>query len=188
MLDSIAAPMRGDENYCDKESSASRAGLLIKMAAALKTFASRHNCAVLVANQVSDVITSDEHAKSSELSAGGGERRADSQHAGAERRREGKVAAMGLAWAQAVNTRIVLSRCPHTQLRQCVLDPHLEHNTMPEEGWECFLQRSLYGLRQARVVMSPFAPTATCNYRIAASGIVSVEQQVLHAMLQGTLQ
>lgn len=41
VLDSIAAPMRGDESYSALEDSASRAALLIKLASLLKTHASR---------------------------------------------------------------------------------------------------------------------------------------------------
>jgi len=44
VLDSIAAPMRGDESYSAAEDSASRAGLLIKLAILLKAHASRYVC------------------------------------------------------------------------------------------------------------------------------------------------
>jgi hypothetical protein len=69
---------------------------------------------VVVANQVSDVIGPDEHAKVDEASCQGGDRRgigSKNENFGQGRRKEGKVAAMGLAWAQAVNTRLVLQRC-----------------------------------------------------------------------------
>ena len=69
---------------------------------------------MVVANQVSDVIEPDEHAKIDQASCQGGERReigSKNENVGQGRRKEGKVAAMGLAWAQAVNTRLVLQRC-----------------------------------------------------------------------------
>ena len=69
---------------------------------------------MVVANQVSDVIGPDEHAKVGEASHQGGERRgfgSSNENFGQGQRKEGKVAAMGLAWAQAVNSRLVLQRC-----------------------------------------------------------------------------
>ena len=48
VLDSIAAPMRGDENYSTIENSASRAALLIKLAAKLKMHASRCTLVLLL--------------------------------------------------------------------------------------------------------------------------------------------
>ena len=72
---------------------------------------SRHNCVVVVANQVSDFLGRDEHAKPSGWHEEQRQHREDStpQRLWAARRKEAKVAVMGLAWAQAISTRIVLS-------------------------------------------------------------------------------
>ena len=63
---------------------------------------------------------------------------------------------MGLAWAQAISTRIVLSRCgPH----EIVGDAHPVDWRHPtdgisdiQEGFDCSAQRALYGLRQVKRV------------------------------------
>ena len=63
---------------------------------------------------MSDILGPNEHAKatfageSAETRGGLG---SGSESAGQCRRKVGRIAAMGLAWAQAINTRIVLQRC-----------------------------------------------------------------------------
>lgn len=80
----------------------------------------RNDCAVVVANQMSDMIGPDEHEKMSvptqvaqQRTDGFDTRQNIGQSSTESRRKGGQYAAMGLAWAQAINTRIVLQRCGH---------------------------------------------------------------------------
>lgn len=104
---------------------------------------------------MSDIIGPDEHAKTNAAHNDGGQRRADgaSENRGQGRRKEGKVAAMGLAWAQAINTRLVLQRCgPHTVHYESShgRGSHPGNNgpACDEWGFESSLQ---VGLRQVRL-------------------------------------
>mmetsp|Transcript_83928 Transcript_83928/g.224545 ORF Transcript_83928/g.224545 Transcript_83928/m.224545 type:complete len:327 (-) Transcript_83928:584-1564(-) len=105
VLDSIAAPIRGDDFLSSIQQSASRAELLIHLGSLLKTLASRHNAVVVIANQVSDVIRPDSSTNLKEPA-----RSFENQLGMLSEASLDKKASMGLAWSHCVNTRILMTR------------------------------------------------------------------------------
>ena len=104
---------------------------------------SRNDCAVVVANQVSDIVLPDEHEKVKVPADVGEQREAILDTGGNASQFGGKgkqYAAMGLAWAQAINTRIFLQRCcSHPAPNGSASG----HNARPEDSDD-----SCLGLRQ----------------------------------------
>lgn len=135
VVDSVAAPMRGDERLSGPREGGARAQLLTKMAAQLKRTAHSQNCVVVVSNQVTDIVE--------------GVR----QFAGGDGPPGGKDAALGLAWAQSVNVRLMLQRC---------------HDDTSSE----------FKSRRATLQLSPLAPEQSSLFRIGRGGVEDLPAQV----------
>ncbi|KAL6781424.1 hypothetical protein ACKKBG_A11095 [Auxenochlorella protothecoides x Auxenochlorella symbiontica] len=96
VVDSLAAPLRDLGPSPGRRELLARAQTFFRLAAALRALADRHGFAVLVTNQVTDVV------------AGPGAALARSATGGAPLLTSGRevTPALGLAWASCVNTRL----------------------------------------------------------------------------------
>ncbi|EKX42232.1 hypothetical protein GUITHDRAFT_111794 [Guillardia theta CCMP2712] len=178
VIDSIAAPLRGDEAYQGCQESASRSEFLIKTSRLLKHLSSRYadspfyprlidipcysrfNCAVVTANQVTDSFSPNE----------------DSSYT---KRKQTKQAALGLTWSQGVNARLIL-------LRPTMNDDYLI-DEVEEEGnpdiapsfqalkADKYSAGSIRPSSQAKLLWSPWAPPGICEFRIGFRGLESDE-------------
>ncbi|PKA49457.1 DNA repair protein XRCC3 like [Apostasia shenzhenica] len=144
VLDSVAAIFRTDADDVPR-----RAALLFRVAAKLKEQARRFNLAVVVTNQVVDVVD------------------------GARDTRVGNYLnlwtsgrkvwpALGLAWANCVNMRLFLSR-----IAEEVPEVARSENFSGAGSWR----------RRMQVVFAPHLPEASCEFAIRREGVFGVATQ-----------
>lgn len=147
VVDSIAAVIRVEFSNTVKRLT-DRAGAMFKIAAELKALAHEFRLAVVVVNQATDVFT-----------AGDSVRRFIQP-------------SLGLSWASAVNTRIVVSRADtsfvsrdnrHRVLAQA---PHGGGASADDGGPRP---------RRMELVFSSFAPSSWCEYRIHPDGVSGID-------------
>jgi len=171
IVDSIAAPMRAE--YGEAEAFQKRAQDLAVLVSALKALAHRYRLAVVVVNQVTDVMTVEggDAAGAAILYEQLGHVATLAQEYHSDRTAapeplahiqtalfDGRTptlpkrAALGLSWSQHVDTRLMLSASARST---------------DDESQE---ER----VRSASIVFSPFAPPASIDYVVRTEGIVTV--------------
>lgn len=140
IIDSIAYLFRDIDGKCKGE-VIERAGLLFKVGGLLKCYADKYNIAVIVTNHVVDVVEKSVHHAVKEQNTGGFK-----SFVSSGRR---VVPALGLSWANCVNTRLFVSR--------------------RSEG----AHRS--NVRDLQIVFAPHLPAGiSCSYTIGTRGLDSV--------------
>ncbi|KAK1275429.1 hypothetical protein QJS04_geneDACA003998 [Acorus gramineus] len=142
VIDSIAALFRSDfdNNPVDLRR---RSSLFFRIASKLKAQARRHGAAVVVTNQVVDVVGSD-----------GGVRVGNYAWLGSSGRRV--CPALGLAWANCVNTRLFLSR---------------EEVVVASDGSSEESARVCRTRRWIRVAFAPHLPESAREFVIVREGV-----------------
>ncbi|KAM0020949.1 putative DNA recombination and repair protein, RecA [Helianthus debilis subsp. tardiflorus] len=154
VIDSIAALFRSDfeNNGADLKK---RLALFFKISAILKMYAKRFGIAVVVTNQVVDLVDDSEGVS--------GVRVGNLEGLWTSGRRV--CPALGLSWANCVNSRLFLSR------REVI------------EGVENGLQGDDYGgfvnrrqRRELHVVFAPHLPYLSCEYVIRKEGVFGVDR------------
>lgn len=174
ILDSITALLRG-------ETEGSGSGLkqrsihLCSIADRLKALAVEYQLAVVVVNQVSDVFGPNSTVKGSMLPGlplVPNSMPSQSQdtppmlyatqarHFSGQSASVQKEAALGIVWANAVNTRLMLSRTGKRQV--------LDHNHGPSNSP---IPEDKVLIRRAHLVFSCFAPPATLEFVITTDGV-----------------
>lgn len=205
IIDSITALIRGADSSYAKSSSiglTERSRHLCAVADKLKTIAVEFNLAVLVINQVSDVFTRTPTYSSSQPTSSlplsqfyteGPEPpmlyATQSRHFSGQTESLKKEASLGIVWANAVNTRIMLSRTGRRRMIDLKdLSRRLKRRRPQEEDdTPPYMTARVAGglgpvvddtkptlIRRAHVVFSGFAPPATIDYVITTSGIHSI--------------
>ncbi|XP_064938928.1 DNA repair protein XRCC3 homolog isoform X1 [Musa acuminata AAA Group] len=144
VVDSIAALFRSDFDNNPKDLK-KRSFLFFKIAAKLKEQARRFGSVVVVTNQVVDVVGSEEGAN--------GQRVGNYASLWSSGRRV--CPALGLSWANCVNTRLFLSR------KDDVADDAGSSRTR----------------RWMQVVFAPHLPEASCEFVIVREGVSGIEPQ-----------
>jgi len=204
IIDSITALIRGaDSTYANSSSIglAERSRYLCAVSDRLKALAVEFNLAVVVINQVSDVFTRAPALPSTPTNPPSTQQMSQFYTDGPEppmlyatqsRWFSGqtetlkKEASLGIVWANAINTRIMLSRTG----RRRMVDPrdlskrHKRRKEVLEEGEAPSSGVNGAGpvvddtapmlIRRAHVVFCPFAPTATIDYIISPTGVHSI--------------
>ncbi|CAL9166974.1 unnamed protein product, partial [Musa hybrid cultivar] len=152
VVDSIAALFRSDFDNNPKDLK-KRSFLFFKIAAKLKEQARRFGSVVVVTNQVVDVVGSEEGAN--------GQRVGNYASLWSSGRRV--CPALGLSWANCVNTRLFLSR------KDEVADDAGSSRTR----------------RWMQVVFAPHLPEASCEFVIVREGVSGIEPQSRRTMIAG---
>lgn len=155
VIDSIAAVFRSefDNTFCDLKK---RSSLFFKISGKLKELAKRFDMAVVVTNQVVDLVAPNEGINGLRLGNLG-------TLCSSGRR---VTPALGLAWANCVNSRLFLSR--HEEI---IGD---KNGKVDENG--CVLLSRLTR-RQLHVVFAPHLPDSSCEFMITREGVFGVERQ-----------
>ncbi|XBH62774.1 hypothetical protein VPH35_116909 [Triticum aestivum] len=130
LLDSIASLFRADFDASPADLKR-RSGLFFKISAKLKELAHRHQCVVVVTNQVVDVV---EGTTGNTVAWSSGRQVSP---------------ALGLAWANCVNTRLFLTR------------------EVDSNGGSA--------RRHMKVAFAPHLPVRTCEFVIRRDGVFGVE-------------
>ncbi|KAM7249674.1 hypothetical protein ACFE04_026786 [Oxalis oulophora] len=149
VIDSVAALFRSEFENTPRELKR-RSSLFFKISSELKVLAMRFNLAVFVTNQVTDTFV-----------ANGGMNVVRVGNLGSLYSSGRRVSpALGLAWANCVNTRLFLSKNEEqTQEQNC-------------EG-EITCRQSK---RQLNVVFAPHLPNSSCEFVITREGVYGVER------------
>ncbi|EIW67807.1 hypothetical protein TREMEDRAFT_63698 [Tremella mesenterica DSM 1558] len=180
VLDSITALMRGtDVRSVSAIGLAQRSRYLCSVADSLKALAVAYNLAVVVINQVSDVFSRLPISTftSSPVSQSVMEEDAPPMLYATQKRwfsgesdLLGKEASLGIVWANAVNTRIMLSRTGRRRLL------NQEHPSQGKKGDGSQMEDIRPTLvRRAHLVFGPFAPEGMMDYVITEQGIRTLE-------------
>lgn len=196
VIDSLAAPSRADFPTHTLAGLTERARALAILGDRLRQLAHELDLAVVVVNQVADVFRD---AEASLPSTPGAEDAPaneagdaticadelvvsyDSQARlfGGQAPDHGKQAALGLVWANAVDTRLMLS---HTgRVHRALLAPTRDVSPMsssssPADAAHAAepITASSLGVRRASLVYSPFAAPASLEYVVEARGLVGI--------------
>ena len=147
VIDSIAALFRSDFDNTPLELKR-RSSLFFKISGELKSLANRFGLAVVVTNQVGDLIGVNEGLNLPSLYSMG--RRV--------------CPALGLAWANCVNSRLFLSRDEEivaAEIGYVSEDAHVYHRSKTR--------------RRISVVFAPHLPNSSCEYVIKREGVFGVE-------------
>ncbi|XP_078178889.1 homolog of X-ray repair cross complementing 3 (XRCC3) [Carex rostrata] len=148
VVDSIAAIFRSEfeNNLGDLKS---RTGMFFRIAAKLKDQARQFGAVVVVTNQVVDVM-------GPEVAGDGG----NNHHIGPVLWSSGRMVApaMGLSWANCINTRIFLSRSD-------------EVVAVGVNGGEAIMRTK----RRMEVVFAPHVPRSSCEFVIGKDGVFGLE-------------
>lgn len=153
MIDSIAALFRSDFENTPSDLKR-RSALFFKISGKLKLLAKRYSLAVVLTNQVVDLMGSSDGINAMRI---GNLRYLCSSG-------RPVCPALGLAWANCVNSRLFLSR--NEEVIQ-------EGNSMIN-GSEVAQRKTR---RWLHVVFSPHLPKSSCEYIISREGVVGVESQ-----------
>ncbi|KAL3532815.1 hypothetical protein ACH5RR_006336 [Cinchona calisaya] len=144
VIDSIAALFRSEFDNNPKDLKR-RSSLFFKISSKLKAQARRFGLAVVVTNQVTDIVDSSD-----------GVRVGNSRCLYSSGRRV--AAALGLSWANCVNTRLFLSRN--------------EENVGEDDG--DFVRTRTR--RFISVVFAPHLPNSSCEFIVAKEGVFGVDR------------
>ncbi|OMO61332.1 hypothetical protein CCACVL1_23600 [Corchorus capsularis] len=155
VIDSVAALFRSEFDNTPIELKR-RSCLFFKISSELKALAKRFNLAVLVTNQVVDVVAPNVGINGLKIGNLG------CLYTSGRR----VCPALGLAWANCVNSRLFLSR-----REEVIADKNGKFNG---ESGECNQTR-----RQLHVVFAPHLPESSCDFVITRDGIFGVEKQLL---------
>lgn len=147
MIDSIAALFRFEFENKPRDLK-QRSGLFFKISSKLKELARRFGLAVVVINQVVDVMDDSD-----------GLRIGNSRWLYTSERKV--CAALGLSWANCVNTRLFLSRREERIDGQEVI------------GDDCFSTRTR---RFIRVAFAPHLPDSYCEFVIGTEKVFGLER------------
>lgn len=153
VIDSIAALFRSDfdNNSVDLKR---RSSLFFMIAGKLKEHAAKFGSAVVVTNQVVDVVATED--QSSRLRVG--------NYASLWTSGRDVCPALGLSWANCVNTRLFLSRSDQSPPNALDLGDSTYQGTY--EG----------RMRRIQVVFAPHLPESSCLYVILRKGILGISQ------------
>jgi DNA-repair protein XRCC3 len=150
VIDSMAALFRAEF-----ENTASdlirRSSLFFKISGKLKEFAKRFNLVVLVTNQVMDVVDSGEGVNEVRIGNLSG------MYSSGRR----VCPALGLSWANCVNSRLFLSKDEY-------------ESGLVGGGESGFLSRETR--RRLHVVFAPHLPDLSCEFVIRREGVVGVNR------------
>lgn len=142
VIDSIAALFRGEFENSPIELKR-RSGLFFKISSKLRFHARKFGLAVVLTNQVVDVMDSSDHPRvGNSVSLCSSGRRV--------------CAALGLSWANCVNTRLFMWR---------------EEERVGEEDGSC---ENMQTRRFMRVVFAPHLPDSSREFVITREGIVGI--------------
>ncbi|KAD3068098.1 hypothetical protein E3N88_35978 [Mikania micrantha] len=154
VIDSIAALFRSEfENNAGDLKR--RSSLFFKISSVLKSHAKRFGIAVVVTNQVVDLIDVNEGAS--------GVRIGNLEGLYTSGRRV--CPALGLSWANCINSRLFLSR-------QEVIDG--EENELQNDNYSGFMNRRKR--RELHVVFAPHLPYSSCEFVIRKDGVFGVDR------------
>ncbi|KAK9841637.1 hypothetical protein WJX74_009147 [Apatococcus lobatus] len=161
VIDSVANIMR-DPGGSGRAMLHERANMMFQTAGLLKRLANKYHLAVVVVNQVSDAISD----KPQENGCG--------HTAGLQLRTSGRevIPALGLAWANCVNTRLFLSRLGHVPWPMFLSHARPQAASALQHAAEAEHQGLV--LRSLQVVFSPHLPQAGALYVVLQSGVVGV--------------
>lgn len=153
VIDSIAALFRSefDNNPADMKR---RSSFFFKISGRLRALAEKFGLAVVVTNQVVDVMGNNEGMN--------GLRIGNLECLYTSGRRVSP--ALGLAWANCVNTRLFLSRSEEISGERSGL--------VEEDGSSSYSARSR---RHIHVVFAPHLPPSSCEFTILREGVFGVE-------------
>ncbi|KAJ4907795.1 DNA repair protein XRCC3-like protein [Raphanus sativus] len=153
VLDSVAALFRSEFDNTPSDLR-KRASCFFKMSGKLKQLASRFGLAVVVTNQVTDFVESSSDGLS-------GLRVGNLRCLYSSGRRV--VPALGLAWANCVNSRVFISRSGVCE----------ERRGDGESGSSLVSGRAR---RRFDIVFSPYLPASSCEFVITGEGICGVRE------------
>lgn len=146
VIDSIAALFRSDFDNTGSDLRR-RSSLFFEISGAFKSLANKYGLAVVVTNQVVDLI-------GGECEGMNGVRIGNLSGLYSSGRRIGP--ALGLGWANCVNTRLFLSR---------------EYEEVKREGG------GIETTRRLSVLFAPHLPESSCEFVIKGEGVFGVEMQ-----------
>ena len=195
LLDSITALLRGSDALSSSSTSASslaqRSKFLCSIADKLKALAVEYEIAVVVVNQVTDVFSrpvpipppSLVSTASQFYTATGPDvpmlYATQARWFSGQTETLAKEASLGIVWANAVNTRLMLSR---TGRRRRINQDDLlvmgkgKGVGEVEDGEDTWADVRPTLIRRAHVVFSSHAPCATLDFVITSTGVHSLEQ------------
>ncbi|KAK9275719.1 hypothetical protein L1049_022987 [Liquidambar formosana] len=153
VIDSIAALFRSefDNTPCDLKK---RSSLFFKISGKLKSLAKRFGLAVVVTNQVVDLVGSD---------GGNGLRVGNLGSMCSSGRRVSP--ALGISWSNCVNSRLFLSR------NEEIVG---EETGLVDKSGGDFIARQTR--RQIQVVFAPHLPKSSCEFMITRDGVFGVDR------------
>lgn len=154
MIDSIAALFRSEFDNTPSDLKR-RSSLFFKISSKLKSLANRFRLAVVVTNQVVDFVGSDDGLNGLRVGNLG------CLYSSGRR----VCPALGLSWANCVNSRLFLSKDEE------VLS---EEKILVDVGDDGYVQRRTR--RQIRVVFAPHLPESSCEFAIAREGVFGIER------------
>ncbi|TYI79194.1 hypothetical protein E1A91_D05G005500v1 [Gossypium mustelinum] len=153
VIDSIAALFRSDFDNTPVELKR-RSSLFFKISSKLKALAKRFNLAVLVTNQVVDLVGPNEGINGLRIG------NLVCLHTSGRR----VCPALGLAWANCVNSRLFLSRNEEV----------IREENEKSNGQSCdFVKKKM---RKLYVVFAPHLPESSCEFEITREGLFGVER------------
>ncbi|KAL7590282.1 DNA repair protein XRCC3 homolog [Lactuca sativa] len=154
VIDSIAALFRSDfdNNPADLKR---RSSLFFKISSILKSHARRRGIAIVVTNQVVDSM--DDNNGSSGVRVGN----LESMYTSGRR----VLPALGLSWANCVNSRLFLSR--HEVIEGV-------ENGLPDSDYSGYVSRRKR--RELHVVFAPHLPHSSCEFVILRDGVFGVDE------------
>lgn len=192
IVDSIAAPFRGAEGSGSSTHHFSdRTRDLAEVASLLHRLAQRYNLAVVLINQVSDVMSSTSSLESNNKQNHIEEQKslndgfpldyrqyahASKFFSGESAGNGGKMAVFGLAWANLINARVMLTR---TGKRRRISDgrevEYIHTVEMDGDGGEINrMNIDSEEVRRMDIVFSPFAELGYTEYVLRQEGLVGV--------------
>ncbi|XP_024011627.1 DNA repair protein XRCC3 homolog [Eutrema salsugineum] len=149
VLDSVAALFRSEFDNTPSDLR-KRASLFFKISGKLKQLANNFDLAVVITNQVTDLVESSDGLS--------GLRIGNLRYLYSSGRRV--VPALGLAWANCVNSRFFISRSNETICKE-----------NDESGRSSV---SIRAQRRLEIVFSPHLPGSSCEFKITPEGICEV--------------
>lgn len=153
MIDSIAALFRSDFGNTPSDLK-QRSSLFFKISGKLKLLAKKYSLAVVLTNQVVDLMGSSDGLNALRIG--------NLKFLCSSGRRV--CPALGLAWANCVNSRLFLSRNEEV----------VGEGDGMMNGSELLQRRTR---RWLHVVFAPHLPKSSCEYVIKREGVVGVESQ-----------
>lgn len=181
ILDSLAALLRS-ETSLSGGGLVQRSRRLCSQSDRLKALALEYHLAIVVVNQVSDVFIGEQPRDGPEMLYAAQARHFNGQTAGGR-----KEAALGIVWANCVNTRIMLARTGRRKLvtlsdfagegsrkRKRVDTPTNQHERsgqQAEEGVGVQLGEEPSLIRRIHQVFSAYGPPGSADFVLAKSGV-----------------